>query len=319
MGEVHFGVDASSFQRRVDWARVDETTAFGWEKVTQGTGYTNPYWPDAKRQMIERANATGFVPGAYPFLQHGDARGQMRHFADQAGDLSGFGVAIDCEPDPSAGSYPTMADMLAAVDELHSLYPKHPLGGYLPPWYWGNQSTTMVDWRWTSRYVVGVGSPRALLARVPASFWDSYGGGTVDLLQFTSSAVVAGAVSASGVVDASVFRGTMQQYATMVLPGHITPSPPPLPAEKWQIDMMHRLPVLKQGDSSHPHHVARAQALLVAAGVPMTGEPGVSALDGVFGPVTAAAVRQVQHAHSLPVDGVVGPHTWAVLVTGADL
>ena len=31
---VQFGIDASSFQGNVNWARTDATTAFGWEKVT---------------------------------------------------------------------------------------------------------------------------------------------------------------------------------------------------------------------------------------------------------------------------------------------
>src|SRR5258707_1101454 len=59
-----FGVDAASMQQRVDWATVDSITAFGFEKTIQGTGYTNPYWADAKTQMLARAAATGFVPGA---------------------------------------------------------------------------------------------------------------------------------------------------------------------------------------------------------------------------------------------------------------
>lgn len=41
--------------------------------------------------------------------------------------------------------------------------------------------------------------------------------------------------------------------------------------------------------------------------------PGVVA-DGVFGPVTADAVRQFQSAAGLAVDGIVGNQTWPALV-----
>ncbi|MDK2927125.1 MAG: hypothetical protein PWR31_815 [Bacillota bacterium] len=36
--------------------------------------------------------------------------------------------------------------------------------------------------------------------------------------------------------------------------------------------------------------------------------------DGVYGPVTEQAVRSFQAGHGLPVDGVVGPDTWAALL-----
>jgi len=38
-----------------------------------------------------------------------------------------------------------------------------------------------------------------------------------------------------------------------------------------------------------------------------------SEIDGVFGPVTKAAVEQFQHDAHLTVDGTVGPATWAAL------
>lgn len=36
-------------------------------------------------------------------------------------------------------------------------------------------------------------------------------------------------------------------------------------------------------------------------------------IDGIFGSQTEAAVRQLQQANSLTVDGIVGPATWGAL------
>ncbi|MDF3147339.1 MULTISPECIES: peptidoglycan-binding protein [unclassified Streptomyces] len=53
--------------------------------------------------------------------------------------------------------------------------------------------------------------------------------------------------------------------------------------------------------------VAEAQCLLRRAGI----SPG--GIDGIFGPVTERAVKQVQKRAGLVVDGIVGPHTWKAL------
>jgi peptidoglycan hydrolase-like protein with peptidoglycan-binding domain len=42
-------------------------------------------------------------------------------------------------------------------------------------------------------------------------------------------------------------------------------------------------------------------------------------IDGVFGPVTTAAVEQFQRDSHLAIDGIVGPATWAALKGRADL
>jgi hypothetical protein len=105
---VQFGIDASSFQGNVNWARADSTTSFGWEKVTQGSrktasrGYVNPFWAgpagNSKRALAARAAATGFVPGGYLFLEAGDGTGQADFFHAAAGDMAGFAIAVDVEP-----------------------------------------------------------------------------------------------------------------------------------------------------------------------------------------------------------------------------
>jgi GH25 family lysozyme M1 (1,4-beta-N-acetylmuramidase) len=303
-----FGIDAASFQGLVGWAAVDETTGFGWEKVTEGTTYVNPEWAAARAAMALRWKTSGFTPGAYLFLHEGNGAAQAQFFAGHAGDLTGFGLAIDIEP--SGTSRPDHATALACERELRQLYPRHPVGGYIPHWYWDGADTTFCDWLWGSSYVSGVGSPRSLYPRVPASYWAPYGGRKPALLQFTSSAVVPGV---GGHVDCSAYEGTYAQYRALVAAAVLPPpppTPPPVPSgADWQATIMGRIPTIRQG-STAAAWVRRAQALLGPAGAAVT-------VDGAFGPATAAAVKRVQHAHSLAQDGVVGPSTWAVLITGA--
>lgn len=290
----------------MDWAAEDTICDFGWEKVTQGTGYSNPFWPAAKTAMAARAAASGFVPGAYLFLEQGNGAAQADRFAAVAGDLAGFGLAVDVEP--SGASRPGLADAAACVTRLRQHYPGHPVTGYIPQWYWGGTDTTFCDILWASHYLSAAGSPGWLWQRVPPSWWASYGGRMPEILQFTDKAAVPGV---AGLVDCSAFVGTAAQYAALVLPGGVIPPPVPAPqpAPDWQVTMMQRIPVLTQGSPAHDY-VKRAQALLGPAGFPV-------AEDGVFGPATAATVKRVQAAHGLAQDGIIGPLTWQVLITGS--
>ena len=84
---------------------------------------------------------------------------------------------------------------------------------YIPRWYWqqiGSPSLAGLPPLWSSRYPDNrVGTIADEWADVPAHYWDGYGGLPVALLQFTSSALIAGYQP----LDASAFRGTRAQLA----------------------------------------------------------------------------------------------------------
>lgn len=217
-----YGIDAASFQGDVSWGPVDASCAFGWEKVTQGTGYINPRWAPERGEMSARADATGFIPGAYLFLEQGNGAGQAEFFHKAAGSLAGFALAVDIEPSTTR---PDMATARACVTRLRALYPGKPIGGYIPHWYWGSQDTTFVSYLWASNYVTGTGTPSGLYAKVQPAQWAGYGGQNVDLLQYTSQAVVPGV---TGPCDCSAYRGDAVQLRHLLLgvPAPVRPAHP---------------------------------------------------------------------------------------------
>ncbi|HKF33186.1 MAG TPA: peptidoglycan-binding domain-containing protein [Jatrophihabitantaceae bacterium] len=97
------------------------------------------------------------------------------------------------------------------------------------------------------------------------------------------------------VIDASVLRDDF-------FSGSPAPVPPP---SNWQEQMMRALPTLRQGATGTD--VRSVQGLCTARG-------HSTAIDGIFGPATESAVRGVQAAARVTVDGIVGPVTWEKLM-----
>ena len=89
-------------------------------------------------------------------------------------------------------------------------------------------------------------------------------------------------------------------------------APPPPPPGNWTGEMMNELPTIKQGDTGAA--VRTAQGLLIARyySLGATGTAG-DGVDGDFGPLTTAAVREIQGKSGLKVTGVIDPQTWPVL------
>jgi peptidoglycan hydrolase-like protein with peptidoglycan-binding domain len=76
------------------------------------------------------------------------------------------------------------------------------------------------------------------------------------------------------------------------------------------------LPTLRRGDRSSS--VAQLQQILSddgflhAAGVRL-GNPSGAVVDGIFGPITESAVRDLQQRYNIPVTGQVNPRTWEAI------
>lgn len=88
----------------------------------------------------------------------------------------------------------------------------------------------------------------------------------------------------------------------------------------WQEAMMQALPTLQQGsaDDSGPLYVHRVQALVSGIGAwNKLGAITQVKQDGNFGSSTTSAVKRIQGFFGLTQDGIVGPVTWTVLVTGS--
>jgi peptidoglycan hydrolase-like protein with peptidoglycan-binding domain len=117
-------------------------------------------------------------------------------------------------------------------------------------------------------------------------------------------AVVSGAAVITAAATAFITTGSA--HAATALPAaqaaHAAPATQAAPALPGAISW----PLVVQGNKGE--RVVDIQYLLnqrIGAGL---------AIDGVFGPATAAAVRKFQSANHLSADGQVGPQTWAKLI-----
>jgi hypothetical protein len=96
-----------------------------------------------------------------------------------------------------------------------------------------------------------------------------------------------------------------EAQATLPFWDVVRPSPSP---SSWQEVLMQSLPTVQQGSTGA--FVKSVQGLCCARGY-------ATAIDGSFGPQTHLAVEWVQRSGGVEADGVVGPGTWPVLITGS--
>lgn len=292
------GIDISSHQGglnlRAIWAD------FVIVKVTEGTGYENPFW----RAQAEATLAAGKRLGLYLFANDEDPNEQARFFLDRAKAYAGRATFwLDWEAD---------ALNLAPSDALVILNQMAAETGSTPGIYLNGQGMESGDWS-------------AIAGRFPlwyaggpnyASYGQAYSdpdvptvpywGGNVLIHQYTEDGYLPG-YNAHLDLDRLRDRAAWDQ---MIGGGHVTVNAPASPAPT-AIDGQQRL---DEDGEMGPATIARFQQVM---GTPVDGEldddgsPAVEAFQQFLNAVVGAdAQQQLNGEPTLDVDGIAGPATW---------
>lgn len=202
--DITFVIDVSHHQpKSLDLA---QTRRDGCElailKAGEGSTFVDP---DFASNLAE-ARAAGQLVAAYWYQRSSATAAQ--HVAKIVAVVP-RDVAIIVDVEAGSGGVPLTREIVRLLLAAGYRVP----WTYLPKWYWQqieSPSLAGLPLLWSSRYPNNVvGLLASEWAEVPASYWSGYGGLDVGLLQFTSSARIAGYAP----LDASAFRGNRSQLA----------------------------------------------------------------------------------------------------------
>jgi hypothetical protein len=127
-----------------------------------------------------------------------------------------FILQVDCEKwNNNADTMPSKADIKTFCDRLVAKCPKLRPVVYAPKWVYGDKLTGLGYPLWESAYVSGAGVASKLYPGDNSSKWAAYSGQIPEILQFTSSATIAGQTTC----DANAYRGTFAQLKALLAPG----------------------------------------------------------------------------------------------------
>lgn len=292
------GIDISSHQGglnlRAIWAD------FVIVKVTEGTGYENPFW----RAQAEATLAAGKRLGLYLFANDEDPNEQARFFLDRAKGYAGRATFwLDWEADSLN---------LAPSDALVILNQMAAETGSTPGIYLNGQGMESGDWsaiagRFPLWYAGGPNyASYGQAYSDPATPTVPYWGGNVLIHQYTEDGYLPG-YNAHLDLDRLRDRAAWDQ---MIGGGHVTVSAPASPAPT-AVDGQQRL---DEDGEMGPATIARFQQVM---GTPVDGEldddgsPAVERFQAFLNAVVGAdAQQQLNGAPALDVDGIAGPATW---------
>ncbi|WP_433470514.1 glycoside hydrolase family 25 protein [Saccharomonospora azurea] len=200
-----FGIDISHHQGSFDIERAArEGIDFFIFKATEGNGFTDSRFAE----NVAKARKTGKPYAAYHYQRSGiSAASQVAHVRKVVPTT----VPVIPDVEANSGNVSLTRDI---VKRLRAAGYSVPLL-YMPRWYWqqiGSPSLSGLPPLWSSRYPDNVvGDIKDEYADVPAHYWNGYGGLRVAVLQFTSSARVAG----RSPIDGNAYRGTLAQLRAL--------------------------------------------------------------------------------------------------------
>ncbi|MFB7719327.1 glycoside hydrolase family 25 protein [Nocardia sp. NPDC056100] len=225
-----FGIDISNNNGAdIDLTEVaSEGFGFVFAKVTEGDYFVDATWPAYR----DAARANGLLLAGYHYLRADcDVQAQAELFLEHLGDAPAM---VDFEA--NSGDMSTFWDFVNAVNDRG-----HRISlSYIPRWYWqqiGRPDLSRVPGLIQSSYVSGVGYAAELYPGDVSPNWNGFGDRTVDLLQFTDSAFVAGHH-----VDANAFRGTADELRQLLgLTTSTTKGDFMALSEEQQTDLYHKV------------------------------------------------------------------------------
>ena len=202
-----FGLDISHHQDLgLDLAQCKrEGIAFVFIKATEG----NTFLDSEFATNLAEARRAGLLVAAYHYVRASAGAALQvawisRHVPKD--------VPVILDVEANSGAIALTRDLVARLKGAGYRVPLL----YLPRWYWqqiGQPSLLGLPPLWSSRYPDNVvGTLADEWADVPAHYWDGYGGLPVAVLQFTSSARIAGHAP----LDANAYRGTHAQLAALL-------------------------------------------------------------------------------------------------------
>jgi len=305
---AHYGADLSVFQGDITSQEIAAMKAaaveFVFIKATQGGGTNGYQSPDAPQQVKALRDA-GFHVGLYHFFTPTDTpSSQAQFFLGMAQALGGSDLPLAIDSETAApGGWPQLAsEMLAMAMQIESepSVVRCPLAIlYVNLNYYDN----LAGFPWGR--LVWLADPNPGAPHKPCL-------------------VLQGAPRPEGgfsSIDPDTFLGTEAQWAAFISSGEApvgpSPAPKPVPAPPTPVPPptaqefdMATLPTLNSASPPGSNVTKSVQALLRDKFGQALGPP-----NGNFGVDTEQGVKNVQAFFKLTVDGVVGPATWAVLLT----
>lgn len=293
------GIDISSHQGGLNIAAI--WADFVIVKVSEGTGYENPFW----RAQAEATLAAGKRLGLYHFANDEDAGEQARFFLDRAKAYAGRATFwLDWEADAvGLGPGPALAFLNQVAAETKST----------PGFYTYQNVLSSYDWS-----AVAAGFPLWVAGGPDYSDYGRsysdppvpnvpYWGGGALVHQYTEDGYLPGYNSH---LDLDRLRDRAA-WDAMIGGGHVTVSAPAASPAPTAVDGQQRL---DEDGEMGPATIARFQQVM---GTPIDGEldddgsPAVERFQAFLNAVVGeGAQQQLNGAPVLDVDGIAGPATW---------